>query len=168
MDGRKEITLSFKRDELLHDIAQVAFVEGDVMQVKEEHDRHQVMDVVQDGNVERVTRMLDVAFALCVEMCYPYSKVPVADKASLDDEYKERQTYVLPLWVEEDFSHTTIVVLLRVIHEFLVARVLYDWLSITKPDAAEKWKIKADECEQLVKSNLNYRIGRVRRPLTPW
>lgn len=164
----KTVTLSFKRDELLHDIAQVAFVEGDVMRVQEEHDRHQVMDVVQDGNVERVTRMLDVAFALVVEMCYPYSKVPIADKSSLDDEYKERQAYVMPLWLPDDFSQTTVVVLLRLIHEFMVAKVLYDWLSITKPDAAAAWKMKMDDAERDVRTNLHSRIGAVRRPMRPF
>ena len=61
----KTVTLTFKRDELLYDIKNMGFVEGDTKKVESEHERHQVMDVGEDGNVDRVTRVLDLTFSEC-------------------------------------------------------------------------------------------------------
>ena len=54
----KAVTLVFKREELLYDAENYSFVEGDIMQAEDEHARHQVFDIGQDGNVDRVTRIL--------------------------------------------------------------------------------------------------------------
>ena len=53
----KAVTLVFKREELLYDAENYSFVEGDIMQAEDEHARHQVFDIGQDGNVDRVTRI---------------------------------------------------------------------------------------------------------------
>lgn len=54
----KTVKLLFKRSELLYDIKNYAYVEGDVMQVNTEHDRHQVQDIGETGNIDRVTKCL--------------------------------------------------------------------------------------------------------------
>ena len=70
----KTVKMTFKREELLYDIRNNAYVEGDVMQAKTEHDRHQVQDIGEDGNIDRVTRLLDLAHAECEEALFPYTK----------------------------------------------------------------------------------------------
>ena len=68
---KRKVTLLFDREALFYDIANVAYVEGDVMQTENVHDKHQVIDIAEDGNVDRVTRLLDVAHATCVDFLYP-------------------------------------------------------------------------------------------------
>lgn len=51
----KTVTLTFKRSELLYDVENCSFVEGDIMETENEHARHQVFDIGQSGNVNRVT-----------------------------------------------------------------------------------------------------------------
>lgn len=164
----KSVTLTFKREEILYDCRNYAYVEGDTMKTQDEHDRHQVMDIGEDGNIDRVTRVLDLAFADCVELCYPYSKVEVTDETALDDTLQERDTLVLNMLVPDDFSQTTVELLRRLIHELLVYKVMADWTSHTKPESEEKWAKKAEEVEGKISSSLNYRVGRVRRTLSPF
>lgn len=76
----KAVTLVFKREELLYDAENYSFVEGDIMQAEDEHARHQVFDIGQDGNVDRVTRILNLVHSECVEMLFPYTKEEISDK----------------------------------------------------------------------------------------
>ncbi len=163
----KTVTLTFKRSEILYDIKSMAFVEGDTKKVEQEHDRHQVMDVGEDGNVDRVTRVLDLTFAECVELCYPYSKTEVTD-GTADDDTLEEKDYVLTLTLPDDFSQTTIDLIKASIHELMVCRVMADWMSITKKKAAADWQTKGETARQTVWSKLNGRIERVRRKMRPF
>ena len=70
----KTVSLKFKRSELLYDCANLGYVHGDTMHTDDEHDRHQVMDIVEDGNVDRVTRILNLAMSEIREALYPYTK----------------------------------------------------------------------------------------------
>lgn len=164
----KTVTLTFKREEILYDCKNYAYIEGDVMHAKDEHERHQVFDIGEDGNVDRATRVLDLAFAACVELCYPYSKVSVGEETSLDDTLEERSSYVMRLLVPDDFSQTTVELLRRLVHELLVYKVMADWMSITKPESEPNWRKKIEDAEQGILSSLNGRVGRVRRTLTPF
>jgi len=172
------VSLTFKRSELLYDIKNYAYVEGDVMKTGQEHDRHQVMDIGEDGNIDRVTRMLDLAFAHCVEECYPYTKIPVSEEQTgtgqdgydmvTDDELKESDSYVMRLLLPDDFSQTTVTLLARLVHELLVCTVMADWLSITYPEKAETWSVKAEAAETEMRAMLNARCGRIRRTQSPF
>lgn len=164
----KTVTLTFKREELLYDCKNLGYVEGDVMRTQDEHDRHQVMDIGEDGNVDRVTRILDLGIAHCVELLYPYSKVPVEDETYMDDTLEDTDEYIVQLLVPDDFSQTTVTLLERLIHELLVDMVMADWMSITKPESKANWQEKIEQVETEIRTNLNGRCGRVRRTQTPF
>lgn len=164
----KPLALTFKREELLYDIKNLAYVEADIMETDDAHQRHQVFDIGEDGNVDRVTRMLDLAFATCVELCYPYAKTPARDHMEITDTFYETDVYILSLRVPEDFSATSHILLEHMIHEILVDSVLADWLSITKPGAEAKWLEKLQTLKDEIKGVLSNHGRRVRRTLTPW
>lgn len=164
----KKVTMKFKREELLYDCKNYAFVEGDVMETKTEHDRHQVFDMCEEGNVDRVTRVLNLAFSQCVELCYPYSKVEAAEETILDDRLEYREEYELKLLVYEDFSHTTLVLLRDLIHELMVYKAMSDWMSLTKKQSKSTWQEKIEDAEKGIIAMLNGRCGRVRRKGSPF
>ena len=164
----KQVVLKFKREELLYDCKNYAYVEGDVMKTDDDHDRHQVQDIAEDGNVDRLTRVFDLAIAECVEFCYPYSKVAVGDHTEMDDVLENTEEYVVNLLVPDDFSQTTVNLLEKYIHEFLVCRALGDWFTITYPDKSAVWLAKAEDAEEQITDTLNHRVKRVRRPLNPF
>ena len=48
--GTLKVTLTFKRDQLLYDIKNYAYVESHVMPAETEHAKHMVADVGEDGS----------------------------------------------------------------------------------------------------------------------
>lgn len=164
----KRVTLIYLRKQLLYDIENCAYVEGDVMQTEDGHNRHQVMDVGQDGNVDRVTRVLDLAFGECMDMLYPYSKREVECGMQQDDMLVDTEEYVMELHVPEDFSVTTVDYLRTLVHEYLVCRVLADWMGMTNPGSRAGWEVKAEDMKEKIWQCMNVRMGRVRRTLSPF
>ena len=170
-DGRqkREVRLTFYRSELIYDVENCAHVEGDVMQAGNDHARHQLQDIAQEGNIDRVTRVLGLAHGECVEALYPYTKKQLPEeRKELDDRHTEPDSYVIELRLPEDFSETTLQLLRHTIHEYMVCRVLADWMCITNPAGGVKWTEKAATHRERMREMLMSRTGKVRRPLRPW
>ena len=66
--ARKEAVLTFSREQLIYDIGNYAYVQAELMERDEGLRRKFVGDIVQTSNVDRVTRVLDMAYTECVEM----------------------------------------------------------------------------------------------------
>lgn len=163
------IMLSFKRKELLYDIENYSFVEGDIMKTDNEHAQHQVFDVGQEGNVDRVTRVLNLAHSECVEMLYPYTKEDILDGGgALDDTLKEPEVYDIILSLPNGFSMSTVRLLKDLIHEYLVCRAVADWMSITNPGSQENWEVKLESLKRKMQTSLMSRCGKIRRKLKPF
>lgn len=165
----KPVTLTFKRAELSYDAANYSFVEGDIMKADDEHARHQVFDITQSGNADRVTRVLNLAHAECVEMLFPYTKEEVPDEqAALDDVLTAPEEYSIAMNLPTGFSMTTVRLLQSLIHEYLVCRVLADWMSITNPSSQANWEEKFRELKSKIQTSLVSRTGKVRRKCKPF
>ena len=164
----KTVKLTFYRSELVYDCENYSFVEGDIMQEEEQHAKHQVFDIAQDGNVDRVTRVLNLCFAHCVEMCYPYSRETVTDGMATTDKLVAHDKYELLLRVPDDFSATTVNYLTKLIHEMMVYWVMQDWMSITNPKSKATWQEKIDNLDGKITSAIKGRMRPVRRPLNPF
>ena len=164
----KIVELTFTRQNLLYDIENYAFVEGDVMRTDNEHAKHQVFDIAQDGNIDRVNRILDLAHAECVEMMYPYTKEPCDSEEVQDNSLSVKEQYQISMLVPDDFSKSTVSLITKLVHEYMVCRVLSDWMSITNPSSQSNWQSKLDSIEEQIRNHLNARCGRVRRAQTPF
>ena len=165
----KEVVLSYKRAELLYDAKNYAYVEGEVLDTDNVHVRHQVIDIGDRGNVDRVTRVLALSHAECVEMLYPYSKDPLeGDARALDDVLVPLDEYLIRLRLPETFSLTTVQLVHNMVHEYMVCRVLADWMSITNPASASKWEEKYKQMREKIQTSLVSRTGRVRRKCKPF
>ena len=167
----KTVTLTFLREQLLYDIKNIAYVAGDVLPDEAQDSKHQVQDIGEDGNIDRVTRMLDLALSRCREKLYPYTKTEVVSGTVLNDVLTDTSTYRIDLLVPDDFSDTTVKYLEQLIHNLLVYYVLADWMSITNltnPGSAANWAAKAKDIEDEIKGSLNGRIGRVRKFQSPF
>lgn len=163
-----QVTLTFKRTELLDDIRQYAYVEGDIMDEKQEHAKHQVFDIAEDGNIDRVTRVLALAHAECVEALFPFTKVNVDDEEERDDELIEEDKYIIEMLVPKSFSKTTVDILEKYIHEYLICRVLSDWFSITNPGSAKNWADKAEDAKASMLKSKSIRTITARRGKSPF
>ena len=166
-DGTQIAVLMFKRAQLLYDVKNYAFIEGSVMDTKSNHNRHMVQDVGEEGNVDRVTRVIDLTIAKCKELLYPYTKRDI-HRSVLNDKLREPGVYGIVLKVPTTFSQTTLNLFEKLIHEYLVCEAVADWMSITNPAKMEIWKSKAADAEREIRVNLNTRISRTRRRLHPF
>ena len=159
--------LIFKRDDLLYDIKNYAFIEGSISETDSNHVRHTIQDVGEDGNVDRVTRILNLTVAKCKEMLYPYTKHNI-HRQELDDKLREPGVYGIVMRVPKEYSQTSLNLLEELIHEYLVCTVVADWMSITNPTKAEMWKGKAESASREIKTGLNSRMQRVRIKTHPF
>lgn len=166
--GTKKVTLTFKREELLYDIKNYAYIEGHVWGEENQHAQHTLVEIGEEGNVDRVNRILGVVHAAAVEMLYPYTKQDPEEEEEIDDRMWTPTDYKIVMKVPVTMSRTTLHLLNKLIHEFMVARVIYDWLSITHPEAARNWLNKALEAQEEINSVKNSRTGVLRRPSHPF
>ena len=132
-----------------------------------QHSRHMVQDVGQEGNVDRVTRVFDLAHADIVERLYPLTQHEVHHPV-LDDRLREKPVYGVILKVPDDFSQTTVNLLGKLIHELLVCTATADWMSITNPPKEVTWRLKAEAVLTRINQVKGMRSGRSRiRPHWP-
>lgn len=168
-DGtRKAVTLKFLRSELLYDIKNYAYIEGHVWDEAPVHAKHTLTEIGEEGNVDRVNRILAVVHDAAVEMLFPYTKREAQDEEVYCDRLTAPDEYVIEMSVPATMSSTTLRLLTKLIHEFMVARCIYDWLSITHPEAAENWLRKAATAEEEINSIKHTRTGALRRPSHPF
>lgn len=162
------VKLTFSRKELLYDIKNYAYIEGHVMGEEHQHAQHTIVDIAEEGNVDRVTRILNLTYASVVEMLYFFTKEEVVSE-ELNDILDEPENYVLNLEVPKSFSRTSVNLLAQLIHEFMVCRVLYDWLSITNPNAARKWYENSEEAKDRINTIKHSRTSAFTRKIrTPF
>ncbi|MBR5835203.1 MAG: hypothetical protein IKY66_03470 [Bacteroidales bacterium] len=164
----KQATLTFKRSEVLLDIGNYAYVVGDIMQVDTEHARHQVLDICQEGNIDRVSRVLNLAYSEVVEMLYPYTKELCEKVETTSNDLDAPQEYIITMELPDDFAKSSVTLLTKLIHEYFVYRILEDWLSITAGKYAEVWDKKIENIRSKIHSAKNKRAGRVRRTSSPF
>lgn len=166
-NGTQVAVLLFKRDQLLYDVKNYAYIEGSVMDTESNHNRHMVQDVGEDGNVDRITRVFDLTVAKCKELLFPYTKHNIHHPV-LDDKLREPGVYGIVLQVTMNFSQTTLTLLEKLVHEYLVCEAVADWMSITNPAKMEIWKSKAEDAVSEIRMNVNTRISRTRRRMHPF
>lgn len=162
-------TISLNKEALLYDIQNYSFVQGDIVETDNEHQRHQMIDICESGNIDRVLRMIQLAHASCVEKLYPYSKQEMADATStLHNNIKECESYDISLNLPKDFSATTLELLKELIHEYIVSFVLADWMSIVCPANKPYWDEKVERAAYRMKTCCVSRIHGMRRKFKPF
>lgn len=162
----RTVRLKFLRSQLLYDIKNYAFVVGDVMGEEKQHAQHVLVEIGEEGNVDRVSRILAVVHASVIDMLYPYTKAePIEEE--IDNCLFAPDVYMVELHVPLTMSRSTVHLLERLIHEYMVYRVLADWLSITNPESAANWQAKAEAAEDEISKAKNQR-GVFTRATHPW
>lgn len=127
----------------------------------QQHERHTVQDIGEAGNIDRVTRILDLALSECSEWLYPFTKRRIY-RECLDDRLTEKKVYSIFMRVPKDFSQTTLNAIENLVHEYLVCSALADWLSIANPKKASVWKEKMEELKTAIKNKPRLRRNRLR------
>lgn len=171
IEDMRAATITLKRAELLYDIGQDSYTEGDLMPEDSGHAQHLTQDIAECSQIDRTTRIMDLAYSECVELLYPYTKVQIdkEEGLTLDDKLSETEEYVFQLEnLPVTVSATSIELLRNLLHEYITCRVLQDRLDITKTEVSERWQRKLDEIKRGISGVLCRRIKKVRRTLSPF
>lgn len=114
----------YSRKAVLYDVANLAYVVGDVREGEyTAHSLHHTFDICAPGNIDRVNRVLDLAIA---EVEVIVSRLRGASGV--------KSTFCVKCASGvKDESEATEQLLRNLIHEYLVARVFYDWLTVAFP-----------------------------------
>ena len=164
----RKVVMRFLREELIYDIRNCAYIEGEVVGEDAQHAQHTLVAIGEEGNIDRVTRMLGVIHAAAVEMLHPFTKAEPLEEETTCDRLWEPEEYVIESQIPQTFSRTTLHLLHKLIHEYMVCRVLHEWLSTTNPDAAPKWLAKSEEAKEKINSIKHNRTGVQTRPSHPF
>ncbi len=172
----RSVNIVLQRSALIYDVENYSFIEGDIMATDNEHAKHQAFDIAQKGNIDRVTRMLNLAYSECVEMLYPYTKEIVEGKWGLCHNIivspqgiaYPPEEYNIRLTLPNSFSTTTINLLANLIQEYLVCKVLSDWMSIVNPGSQSNWDNKLNEIKLKISTSLVSRTGKLKRKTNPF
>lgn len=167
---KRTVVLRFRRENLDYSIRNYAYVQSHVMGDGRECSKHTLCDVCEDGNRDRVSRLLAVIHSEVIEMLYPFTKHEAVEEVTVDDLWEPKE-YVVVMRVPEAFSRTSVHLLNGLIHEFMVYRVLHDWITMVAPEdvaMAAHWKEKAEAAAGEIEKLKNARRGVVRRKLHPW
>ena len=140
--------------------------------MKDQNDeiRSHVQDICEEGNIDRVNRMLDMAHAECVELLFAYTKEAIEPITWEDNEPRCEccGVYSIEMFMPESFSQTTVTLLKNCVHDYMVDYVLADWLSSVDANVAAKWTARCEEMKEKIGEAVNFRVRPVRRTLRPF
>lgn len=131
---------------LLYDISNMAYLVADTGDTSH-HSLHQVRDICQEGNIDRVSRILGLAYAHILSVLSPLIDTVRIDENK--DFSKEPQNYVINFRKDGDYrfllSSETKLHIKETAHEYMVCMVMADWLGVTYPEAADVWKFRFEK-----------------------
>lgn len=166
------------KEELVHDIKNTAFTFADSIPTDDANPKvlHNVFDVGEEGNRERLARILDSAVEDCREMLYKFCKLEMTCGGFDSNEWEEcigspcnkEIAYYLAMRMPNGYSKTSVHTLTVYIHDYIVYRSLYEWLMIVYTDGAENFLVLAEDKKQKIKDATNRTAGRSRIRLHPF
>lgn len=152
---KREIIFLFKN--LRYDIDNLAYIVG--QRTADVGLRQRISDVTQENNLDRVKRMLDLAYAEVNNLCYPYTKVaPVAPMGRDFNDISDKMQYVIHLEMPPTTAKSTLEVVRERINEYFIWRVMEDWLNLTAPDLARDYTDKTNEIGLSIQAVLTSRM----------
>lgn len=140
--------ISYKRKELLNEIANIAYVLADVEQdTMPAHTLHQTFDVCEEENVARVYSLLALAYAEVTAVLAP---VILPLPVSIIYKYVEKMdSYHLRI-KDGRLSTSSLLRIKETVREYMIARALAGWLAVTLPGKADYWTLRGDSLKSLL------------------
>lgn len=151
--------------EVIDDIRSAAWLESETNPDADIHSRHEMADICEKDNIERVWRILGICVAE-IRMALRAILIPDPQEWLRNDlERPEHWDFIF----QNRLPPHTANFLKEKIHEYLVARVISDRLAVLIPDAADFWLSSASDILSTISSTSNSAttLRPVRRPLWP-
>lgn len=173
-----KVMVEMQKCELVFDIKNTAYAFADSIssQVEDGHDIHQIFDVGEDGNRDKLARILDSCVEDVREMLFRFTKMELLEGGFDSNEWEEcvgsptneEESYYLAMRMPKGFSKTSVHTMTVYIHDYIVNQSLYEWLMIVYPSGADRFWALAEEKKKKIKEASNRSAGRNRIVLHPF
>lgn len=173
-----KVMVELVKKELIYDIKNTAFIFADsysnpnvdAKQLKN------VFDVSEEGNMDKLARILDSAVEDCREMLFRYTKLEMLGGGFDSDEWaecigspaNEEEAYYLAMRMPQGFSKTSVHTMTVYIHDYIVNQCMYEWLMVVFPDGADRFWVLAEDKKQKIQVASNRSANRPRIALHPF
>lgn len=150
--------------EVTDDLRSAAWLESELHADLDLHWRHQMADICEKGNMDRVWRVLGIGVAEIRMALLPTLSNPsrVIDSNHLTGPKEWRFDFSRPI------SSSLRLYIKEKIHEYLVALVMADRTMVIIPSAASVWRLRAEEALSALAESAASTTTFARRPLTPF
>lgn len=147
--------MKLKKKALLYDISNMAFMIADNGNERD-HRLHRVKDICEDGNIDRVSRVLGLAYSNLLTVMLPIIDTPRID-INRDNSATPRD-YEIILRRDRSLRFTLTkeiqLKLKETAHEYMVCMVLADWLGVAYPEAADVWRFRMEGALETIKETV--------------
>lgn len=174
-----KVMIELEKKELVYDIKNTAFAFADSCAKQKDIDAKQlknVFDVSEEGNRDKLARILDSAVEDCREMLFRFTKVEMYCGGFDSNEWEEcigsptneEEAYYLALRMPNGFSSTSVHTMTVYIHDYIVNQALYEWLMVVYTEGADRFWALAEEKKEKIKNASNRSAVRARIRLHPF
>ena len=159
-------TIDIKSDEVLQDVRSAAWLEAELHPELDRHRRHEMADICENGNIERIWRVLGTATAE-IRVALHKLLAPQGTVATVND-LECPDCWHFPLLTP--LPKSSAIYIKEKIHEYLVAAVMADRTAVIIPAAADVWQERADNALAALRemaATSHTPLKPVRRPMWP-
>lgn len=129
------VSIRLKTDNLLYDIAQAGFLSAEAVALRlqdNQHVKHRMKDIAEDGNVDVVIRELDNAYThslLCLSQFMPSSQRE--KEITMTDDYNDyRESYDYTIFINYEHARFLAERLTSLLHDYLVSSAICRYISV--------------------------------------
>lgn len=163
-------TIRIDKDSIFEQIAKKTSYIGSKMKDEDAYDNIFTTDEDQEFFEEH----FDLAHAECVEMLYPYTKKDITeneevqDGENMEDSEMPSVSYDIVLAVPKEMSQTTISLVERQINEYIVSRLIAEWMMVCNIDSHSYWLERYTSIRKQINRTLLSRMKPLRRTSRPF
>lgn len=162
------ITITLFRHELVYDIELVAYAVGETVKGEDEKERSLVIDICDDGKVDKTTLNINKAWGELLNEITGYTKIGMDEDVDVVNILVIPEKYEVRLCVPDNFTKLNAEAVKNSMHAYLVNKALEGWFAITKKDEIQYYANEAKIELAKVKRFLNMRIKSLRIKLSPF
>ena len=152
-------TIRIDKDSIFEQIAKKTSYIGSKMKDEDAYDNIFTTDEDQEFFEEH----FELAHAECVEMLFPYAMKEITDSEEVKDD-----GYSIVITVPKEMSQTTVSLVERQINEYIVSRLIAEWMMVCNIDSHSYWLERYTSIRKQINRTLLSRMKPLRRTSRPF
>ena len=152
-------TIKIDKDSIFEQIAKKTSYIGSKMKDEDAYDNI----FTTDEDKEFFEEHFELAHAECVEMLFPYAKKEITDSEEVQDD-----GYSIVITVPKEMSQTTVSLVERQINEYIVSRLIAEWMMVCNIDSHSYWLERYTSIRKQINRTLLSRMKPLRRTSRPF